>query len=1216
MRNKIRRFLSALLAAAPIISLSAGLSTAVLADDPPDPPPVTTTTVTFEILPLEALDAVLEVLNETLVPQTPVDIATPLVYELEDGEYTYTVTATGYEIYSDSFTVPGMDALIEITLIPETVTPPPAPTLYDIFLPVDDDGIWVIDTSALSAEPGKAEEGETVTVTVERAAGALLTELTGITATHSTDIDVPVTLAYSDVDANGAVKSGTYEFEMPAAEVTLSLDANYAELEIYIRQMNAAGGSSDTLKYSFTRAELMAGANADALYYCGYQSTTDGFIAKADKAIYLRDLFRMAGTSFETKDTLEVYTADGGKTDYTYAFLYPEVVPSYFPKMLDTSLTASEKRGGALNYHPFISIREHRITTTDYTSTHSDDLTGVVCDTERTYTLAYGFSGNVVENFARGDPAQGYTLNVPAPSNVNKIIIIKPYVDHRAGLDDWQDKDTEGFQTIVNKSKISPNSAQMAASPVWNGAIDVSWFTPDAYEYYISTPAQLAGLAALVNGLHNETTYYVGETDYIRVFKAVSDDPDGPNGQNMSTADYHMGKYDFNGKTVYLTADINMGGSANNYMPIGGQYLMKPYDSTTKLSSSFCGTFDGQGHTVSNIYCDRYAGSVNYGDGQSVGLIGRLGVHDNDPASWRPVQPTVRNVAVSGYIYANRSVGGIVGKIGKTSINNGDRSQGAIIENCANFATVKNTDSKGCGGIVGAGWNGGIIRNCYNAGDVSSTYNCPTAGISGSNEIIIYNCFSVGKVSTSSPQFGMAIGTNNGGGTQIDKCYWLQNSSTGGGYYGKFDGEVLEKTEEYMKSDEFVALLNANAKEKVFAADLTGSSQINKGFPIFTWQGGRTVKDSTDNKDTEEEQASIEATVEDGVATVKFTDEYIDGLLETLAAGNKNVLVITLDDTDEDYDTTVLELSAPSVKKLADGEITLTLDSDIAAMTFLADVLEQISKAAGENGVVQITVSRNGDGEYEFIITAGNKKITVINGGIVVSVHTETTDNTVSAIINGDDSETIIKKSSVGEKGIRMRLGGSQRIRVFDGGERFSDVPKDSWFESPIGFVSARGLMGKMADGFSPDDNMTRGMLVTVLHRLEDLPKRLGNVGFSDMSSGDWYFDAMGWAAENKLVLGITANEAAPEDDITREQIAVVFYRYAKHLGLAGTDSAADLEEFSDGGEVSDWAKDAFAWVVSCGLITGRDDTELAPGATATRAEVATMLRRIIEMLV
>ncbi len=356
-----------------------------------------------------------------------------------------------------------------------------------------------------------------------------------------------------------------------------------------------------------------------------------------------------------------------------------------------------------------------------------------------------------------------------------------------------------------------------AASSSWDGkSIDVSWFSPEKSEYHISTGAQLAGLAALVNGIYNKgCKVTAGQKSYITDNKSVNDRSSGPGGNNLSTAEYHYGAYNFAGKTVYLDADIDM--SAGNYMPVGGQYLMEKENFDTKISSSFCGTFDGQGHIV-NIRCDRHC-KAKYGDGSSVGLIGRLGVHDNDevPAG----SPTVRNVIVTGYIYANRSVGGIVGKIGQTE-------NGGTIENCANYADINNTDAKGIGGIAGAAWNAGEIRNCFNRGRISSTYRCPAGGIAGSNEITVKNCYSTGKVTAANDSYAMAIGTNNGGMPKVTDCCWLAGSAPGGGYYssnrGTENGSVV-KTESEMKSAETAAFLG-----EAFVSD---KNSINDGYPVL-----------------------------------------------------------------------------------------------------------------------------------------------------------------------------------------------------------------------------------------------------------------------------------------------------------------------------------------------------------------------------------------------
>lgn len=403
------------------------------------------------------------------------------------------------------------------------------------------------------------------------------------------------------------------------------------------------------------------------------------------------------------------------------------------------------------------------------------------------------------------------------------------------GLDEMLDGETATFYLSLETFVQSPYDG------AWDGVtLDVSWFDPDADSYYISTPEQLAGLAAIVNGIYNAeiTTIIDNGREYTPVEYAsyagakivagcsAANDSSGANGSNQVTSDdyyYSALGYDFDGKTVYLTADLDMGGYQDSegnwtgarYMPIGGQYQMHYVkteigDGYSHIGSSFNGTFDGCGHIVYNIYCDRYSVTA-YGDSSSVGLIGRLGNHDNDYKTWQEygdnggnypaVEPTVRNVAVDGWIYARRSVGGIVGKTGHTAKNDlSDGSRGAIIENCVNFATVTGTDAKGCGGIVGAGWNGGVISNCANFGAITNVdySRCPVGGISGSNENIIINCYNVGLITAQSTDFAMGIGTNNGGGSNIQNCYWLTGMSAGGGYYnGGSSATVYEVVDDF-----------------------------------------------------------------------------------------------------------------------------------------------------------------------------------------------------------------------------------------------------------------------------------------------------------------------------------------------------------------------------------------------------------------------------------
>ena len=391
--------------------------------------------------------------------------------------------------------------------------------------------------------------------------------------------------------------------------------------------------------------------------------------------------------------------------------------------------------------------------------------------------------------------------------------------------------------------------AALAADTAWDGSVDISWYDPAAPEYYISTPAQLAGLAALVSGMADPAApRIVGDTRYLQSVRTDNVRLVGAGGGNVTDSVY-TSQIDFAYKTVYLTADLDMGGVYNaasgtwsgpNWTPIGGKYPMKPDEvagDCLTLDTRFHGVLDGQGHTISNLYCDRYA-AKGFPYSMAVGLVGFLGgTSGNDHGGLAEFtdgwQPAVRNlVLASGFVYARRMVGGIVGRMG-------DTSDGVLIENCANRASIRSTDAKGVGGIVGAAWGAGMIRNCYNTGSVSTTYTCPAGGILGSNGgMDVYNCYSTGTIDTHGVSYGRGIGGHDSGAYTVENCYYLAGSdddARSGGYYKgvsrQISVSVTALSAEAMKSAAFVSRLNANGG--AFAADTANRSG---GYPVLRFE--------------------------------------------------------------------------------------------------------------------------------------------------------------------------------------------------------------------------------------------------------------------------------------------------------------------------------------------------------------------------------------------
>ncbi|MDR2355061.1 MAG: S-layer homology domain-containing protein [Clostridiales Family XIII bacterium] len=172
------------------------------------------------------------------------------------------------------------------------------------------------------------------------------------------------------------------------------------------------------------------------------------------------------------------------------------------------------------------------------------------------------------------------------------------------------------------------------------------------------------------------------------------------------------------------------------------------------------------------------------------------------------------------------------------------------------------------------------------------------------------------------------------------------------------------------------------------------------------------------------------------------------------------------------------------------------------------------------------------------------------------------------------------------------------------------DVSASDWYYENVKFVVDSGLFrGVSETAFAPDAQMTRAMLATVLHRLAVEPAAPGGVGFADVPAGKWFTDAVAWASANGIVGGYSESVFGADDAVTREQIAVLLYRYANLMGM-DTSAAADLSAYADADAISEWAREAMAWANATGLITGRGADTLAPADTATRAEVATVLHR------
>ena len=178
--------------------------------------------------------------------------------------------------------------------------------------------------------------------------------------------------------------------------------------------------------------------------------------------------------------------------------------------------------------------------------------------------------------------------------------------------------------------------------------------------------------------------------------------------------------------------------------------------------------------------------------------------------------------------------------------------------------------------------------------------------------------------------------------------------------------------------------------------------------------------------------------------------------------------------------------------------------------------------------------------------------------------------------------------------------------------EPFTDVRESDWFYDAVVYAYENALMDGMGEGtFAPNATTTRAMVVTILYRLEGEPAVSGDLPFTDVEASTWYTDAILWAVQNGIVNGMNDTQFAPGNDLTREQLVTILYRYAQDKGY-DVSASADLSGYPDAGQVQTYAQPAMAWAVAEGIVEGMDGN-LAPAGNASRAQIATILMRFCE---
>lgn len=331
------------------------------------------------------------------------------------------------------------------------------------------------------------------------------------------------------------------------------------------------------------------------------------------------------------------------------------------------------------------------------------------------------------------------------------------------------------------------------------------------------------------------------------------------------------------------------------------------------------------------------------------------------------------------------------------------------------------------------------------------------------------------------------------------------------------------------------------------------------------------------------------------VVTVSGTDEA--GNAVTLTDNGNGTYSATLPNKTQTYTFTAVY----------DGCQTIAPKTDITTVK-----VQQRSSGGGEPAKPSfpVKIANSGDGVAKVdksYASAGDKvTITVTPGRNATVQHITVTD---------EDGERLkLTENRDGTYSFTMPNGAANVYARFSGsGLPFADVPSGSWYYDDVAYVYDTGLMtGLTATTFGPNLSTTRGMIVTILWRMENEPAAKHGCPFADVRRGSYYEQAIAWASENGIVTGFDASTFAPDRAITREQLAAILFRFAAYRGMDAVTLRENLSSFQDQAAISAYAVSALNWAVGEGLMQGTGD-KLEPTGSATRAQVAAMLRRFIQ---
>lgn len=417
---------------------------------------------------------------------------------------------------------------------------------------------------------------------------------------------------------------------------------------------------------------------------------------------------------------------------------------------------------------------------------------------------------------------------------------------------------------------------------------------------------------------------------------------------------------------------------------------------------------------------------------------------------------------------------------------------------------------------------------------------------------------------------------------------------------GTFVGEVSSADfTNIVKGGQFSAPVLTNLLDDTLTAQLQSTSNTTAPYSYYTSVEAAIAAAQPGDKVVD---LSATSTTTNYTVTIKYNNGDKD-LTLTVPKNKKLTLPAAPSRADYTFDGWIIN----GEKYAAGQEVKITADTEISAdwqPPYTGKYSYEIFTKVGENGTISVdryategddvTITVSPDEAYlldELTVTANGKEVEVKD--------------------NGDGTYTFKMPSADAKIVVTFAEDPDWEPEPEEPAMPFTDVNENDWFYDVVLYAYDNGLMtGVSATEFAPNQTTTRGMIVSMLARLEGVTSA-ESAGFTDVAESDWYATAVNWAASVGVVNGYEDDTFRPNAPITREQMAAILYNYADYKGY-DVSARADLSDYADAASISSWAEDVLAWANAEGLINGMTATTIDPQGATTRAQTAAMFERFL----